>query len=198
MSRQFFLIRHGAAEDGAGQRFIGHTDLPLSEKGREQARRLRIFLAEQTISQAFCSDLSRCRGTAEIIIDGSNIPLTARGDLREPSMGAWEGRLREDIACEFPDDYHARGRNPENFKVAGGETFRDCLERVVPAFGDIVGTTDGDVLLVGHGSVNRILLCHLLGMPMANMFRLGQDHGCVNVLRKDQSGYRLTLLNSVP
>jgi probable phosphoglycerate mutase len=66
---------------------------------------------------------------------------------------------------------------------------------VVPAFERLAGETDSDLLMVGHAGVNRVILCHLLGMPLANLFRLGQDPGCLNVIEKGPEGFRVAGVN---
>ena len=198
MKRHIFLLRHGATPDDNGQKYIGNTDLPLGPEGEEQALRLRSALERWSIESAYCSDLLRCRRTAEIVLANRSVPMIARPDLRETAMGAWEGHLRREIAATFPEDYAARGRDIENHRVRGGESFRECHARATAALQEIVAESSGNILIAGHGSTNRLLLCHILGMPIAHLFRLGQDHGCLNIIQQDESGYRVTLLNFVP
>lgn len=198
MTRFIILLRHGATEGDNGRRYLGQTDLPLGDEGERQCHRLHQALESWPIGSAYCSDLMRCRRTAEIAVAGRDVPIITRSDLREGSMGEWEGHLRSEIATAFPEECAARRQDLENHRVKGGESFKGCSERVVRALQDIVATSDDNVLIAGHGSANRLLLCHLLGMPITNMFRLGQDHGCMNVVQKDETGYRVVLLNFKP
>jgi probable phosphoglycerate mutase len=192
------MVRHGATPDDNGQKYVGHADLPLGLDGRKQALRLCQAIAPWQIEYAYSSDLTRCRQTAEIVLGKRAVAVAVRPDLRETAMGEWEGHLRREIAATFPEDYAARGRDIENHRVKGGETFHDCHERALRALRDILAESKGNILIVGHGSTNRLLLCHMLGMPIANLFRLGQDHGCMNLIQLDESGFRVTLLNFVP
>lgn len=198
MTRHIFLLRHGATQKENGRKYIGQSDPPLGEEGHQQAVRLRQALADSDIRAAYSSDLSRCVRTAEIVLGRRGMAVVAKPDLREVAMGEWEGHFRSDIASLFPEEYKAHGEDPENHRVKGGESLRECHERVVEAFDDIVATSQGDILIAAHGSTNRLILCHLLGMPIGNLFRLGQDHGCMNIIRLDDTGYRLTLLNHQP
>ena len=52
-----------------------------------------------------------------------------------------------------------------------------------------------DLLLVCHAGVNRVILCHLLGMPLANLFRIGQDSGCLNIIEKNRQGFQVAAMN---
>ncbi|EGO65643.1 fructose-2,6-bisphosphatase [Acetonema longum DSM 6540] len=99
-----YLCRHGKIQlADERRRYIGQLDLPLSEPGREQARCLRHRLAGAEISALYCSDLSRSRQTAEIIADGSNAAVLPREELREISLGEWEGQTFDSIARRFPE-----------------------------------------------------------------------------------------------
>jgi probable phosphoglycerate mutase len=194
-ARRVYLVRHGATAGDAALRFVGSTDLPLGRDGEQQALRLRAALRRAAIGAAWCSDLERSRRTAEIILDGRGIPLHECQGLREVAMGAWEGRLRSEVATAFPAEFHARGEDLEHYRVPGGESLGDCRGRVLAAWTGIVGFSSADALIVGHAGVNRLLLCHLLGMPPANLFRLGQDPGCLNIIQSAAGGWRVALLN---
>ncbi len=194
-NRVLYLVRHGKIRQEDDQRrYIGQIDLPLAEEGRRQAEHLRRRMEHAEISAAYCSDLTRSRETAEIAA-GGRFEVVARPDLREISMGEWEGRTLGDVARQSPDEYRARGEDIAGFRVPGGESFVECGRRVVSAFEDIVGRSTGNVLIVGHAGVNRLFLCHALGMPVANLFRIGQDYSCLNIIQSSNSGYQVRLMN---
>ncbi|MDR3517921.1 MAG: histidine phosphatase family protein [Azospirillaceae bacterium] len=200
--RLLFLVRHGATDHSGRRRYLGQTDIPLNDRGYEQAQILRDWFLPHAIDAAFCSDLSRSRRTAEIIVTGRGPAVVARRDLREIAMGVWDDRSFAEIAAQFPDDVRARGQDIAHFRVAGGESFADCHDRARSALADILRAVPGNVLVVGHAGLNRALLCGLLGMPLANLFRLGQDPGCINVVRpaggNGEPGIRVDLLNFTP
>ncbi len=197
-ARTLYLVRHGALAGDAALRFVGATDLPLGAEGEAQALRLAELLAGVEIGAAFCSDLERSRRTAELIVADRGLAVEPRRALRELAMGAWEGRLRSEVAAECPEDYRARGADLARHRVAGGESLEDCRRRVVAEIRRIFRTVSGDVLVVGHASVNRTLLCHALGLPLRRMFRIGQEPGCLNLLRGSPEGWRVDLTNFAP
>lgn len=196
--RLLVLVRHGATSASGRKTYVGQRDLPIDAEGTRQALRLRRMLASWSFDIAFCSDLTRCRQTAGLILDGRDIEIVPRADLREPSMGEWEGCGRDDIAAAFPAEHALREQDLFGHRPPGGESFADCLPRVNGALADVLARIATAALVVGHGNVNRLLLCQMLGMPPANLFRLGQDHGCLNIVRIGNDGYRVLRMNILP
>jgi len=194
--RRIYLVRHGeiAIEDNQ-RRYIGQLDLPLSEEGIQQALSLQKILNPVTISTVFSSDLLRCQHTAEIIVGHKNIKQMIRKELREINMGEWEGCTFADIIRRFPGEFKARGADIGYYRVSGGESFADCYQRVKKAFHECINSSAGDVLFVGHAGVNRLLLCYILGMPLANIFKIRQNYGCLNVITASSSSYQVELVN---
>lgn len=195
-SRTIYLIRHGKIQIEDNQRrYIGQVDLPLREEGIEQAYSLQKILKSVNLGGIFSSDLSRCQQTAEII--GKDMPakIIVRKELREIHMGDWEGRTFADIAKQFPNEFKARGADIGYYRVPGGESFADCYKRVMIAFHESMNSSSGHVLFVGHAGVNRLLLCYILGMPLAHLFKIRQDYGCLNVITCAGSTYQVKLVN---
>ena len=182
--RTVLLIRHGAVVGDADRRFIGATDWPMSERGEAQICALAERLnARFPIAAIYCSDLNRSRRTAELLAAGSGTPIHVRPALREIDLGAWEGALRAEIARSEPAEYERRGRDIAAYRPPGGESFRDLAARALPCWRSLAADgTDDVVAVAGHCGVNRVILCDALGMPLANLFRIGQQPGCLNVI----------------
>jgi probable phosphoglycerate mutase len=193
-----YLVRHGAIINVNGKRYIGQIEAPLSERGVEQAWALRNWLEPVDFSRAFCSDITRSQRTAKIVIGQRDIPLQVSAELREISLGDWEGVSFHDIASRFPKEYEARGKDLENWRPPGGESFGDCRKRVLPFLRRMLADSQGNVLLVGHAGINRLILCEALGIPVKNLMNIGQDYGCVNLIEYSDSRVRLHLQNYAP
>jgi probable phosphoglycerate mutase len=182
--RTVLLIRHGAVAGDADRRFIGATDWSMGEAGEAQVRRLAERLSARfPIRSIYCSDLKRSRRTAELLAAGDRPPIHVRPAFREINLGAWEGALRAEIARSESAEYARRGRDIAGYRPPGGESFSDLAARVLPCWRSLTADESDDVVAVaGHCAVNRVILCDILGMPVANLFRIGQRTGCVNVV----------------
>jgi probable phosphoglycerate mutase len=190
MTAKLFLLRHGAIEN-PGQGLVGQHDIALSRHGLDQARHWARVLAKVAFERIVASDLGRALTTAVIIAAGG--PVESVPALREISLGAWEGLTREQIQARYPDLWQARRRDLANCRPPGGESFADLSRRVLPAFEAIAGPAAGPVLVVAHAGVIRVVLCHLLGMPLSHVFRLGLDYGALTLI--DPAGPVLQAIN---
>jgi len=203
--RLVYLARHGEHDLSKGpRRFIGQLDVPLSSEGIKQAERVAEALAGVELTAVYCSDLRRSLQTATVVSEcltkaaGQAAPRPqARPDLREISLGTWEGASIDDVRRQHPAEFKARGQDMASYRPPGGESFADCRQRAVRALGEIIAATSGNLLVVAHAGLNRTLLCHLLGMPLENLFRIEQDYGCLNVIVLDGDTRRVRLLNFI-
>jgi len=152
-------------------------------------------LVGTSIRKLFCSPLERCLQSAEIIGKILNIPVEVEPDLIEIDLGSWDGLVMETIRRQFPEDFAARGRDLAAFRPPGGESFRDVESRVMPVFKKICQIQEETAAVIAHAGVNRVTLCHILGIPLQNLFRLGQDHGCINIIDCSRDPIRCRLLN---
>lgn len=195
--KTIYLIRHGkTGAAGETKRFIGQIDIPLGEEGRGQMRRLGEQLRDRSLDALFCSDLDRCRESAELIALACGTSVRTRPELREISLGAWEGLSFEETKRRYPEEFAARGADIVSFAPPGGESFRRCARRVIPVFQSIAEHTGETIAIVGHAGVNRIILCSILGMPLKNLFLISQDFGCANETRLGDSGFRVVRINA--
>ena len=197
-SRLIYLLRHGKIQNsGEQRRYIGQLDVPLDPEGIRQAERLRERLAPVEFQKIFCSDLERSRETARILAGANAGEVVVCPELREIHLGEWEGMSFAEVVRRFPEKFEARGRDIAYYRIAGGESFADCAQRMLPAYQKIVAEKADPVAIVGHAGVNRLILCHLLGMPIANLFRIVQDFACVNVIQYNGVNPQVRLINAV-
>jgi len=165
------------------KRYLGHSDPPLSAAGVEQAHRLADRLQQIRFSAAYSSDLQRSLSTAEIIVADAGLPVRPKIHLREIDAGQWEGLSAEEVKERYPREHAERERDLVGFRFPGGESYRDLNEEVIPVFLRILDASSGDILIVAHKGVNRVLLCRFLRLPLEELFSIPQDYGCVNLIR---------------
>ena len=193
-----YLVRHSATIEIKGKRFIGQTESPLSEHGVEQAWALRDWLQPREFTRVLCSDLTRSLRTVKIILGARRPPIEVHPELREIRLGEWDGVSFREIKARYPEEFKARGADIEHWRPPGGESFADCRHRVLELLHRELPKWEGNVLLVGHAGVNRLILCEVLGLPIANLMHIGQDYGCVNIVEFGPERARVLLVNFVP
>jgi alpha-ribazole phosphatase len=183
MITRVFLMRHGEVRNGSEKRYNGHIDLDITENGRKQMRRLAGRLAGGKIAAVYSSDLIRSAKGADIISRTLGLAYTALRDLRERSIGKWEGLTAEEIKDRFPAEYAAWRSDLLNYRPPGGECLLDVRERVLPVYKKLVGShPDQAIAMLLHGGVNRIIIAEALGLDLMNLFRVDQSFGSLNII----------------
>lgn len=161
-----WLVRHGETEWAAAGRHTGRTDVPLTDTGREQARSLGGRLAPHRFSLILASPLIRALETASLA--GFERTVAIAPDLREWDYGDLEGLKTSEIRERYPDWSIWTGPWP------GGETIDDVAARADRVLAN-VRERDGDVLLIAHGHLLRVLAARWLELAPASggLFALG-------------------------
>jgi len=198
MITRVFLVRHGATVLTAEDRFAGSTDVPLSDAGREQARRLAVRLRPQRIAAVYTSPLGRTVETAQILAGPFGLEVQTRPALREISHGHWEQLTRAEVAQKFPEEAAEWEKDPFTFAPRGGESGLAVTARALPALLEIVRHhPDEKVLVVSHKATIRLLISLLLGFdPRRYRDNLDQSPAALNIVDfKDPTRARLTLFN---
>jgi alpha-ribazole phosphatase len=193
---RLYLARHGETTASAEYRYIGQTDVDITGNGVEQMERLRHRFKDEEIHAFFSSDLIRARKGAEIIAGCHGIEPVACPEFREINLGIWEGMTREEIMERYPDEYTARLQDLVHRRIEGGESFRDVQERVMQKLSRILADREGStILLLAHGGVNRVILFDALKLDLANLTRIDQSYGCINIIDYYESGPVVKLVN---
>jgi broad specificity phosphatase PhoE len=167
------LVRHGETDWNAERRWQGHADVPLSERGRDQAERLAEELENARVDAVYSSDLSRARETAEIVGARLGVPVVLDPDLREIDVGSREG-------LTWPE---TQGRTEWD-----GELREAHAKRILGAMARIAERHPGErVLVVTHGDSMRRVHEHLGlddGGPLENctIWPCVHEDGCLREL----------------
>ena len=166
------LIRHGQSQWNAENRFTGWVDTPLSDTGREEARRAGQRLAEANVSvdRAYTSTLRRAIETGNIVLDGlgqSDLEQIEAWQLNERFYGALTGRDKAQTAEEFGEDQVRIWRRSYDIPPPGGESLADTGRRALPYFcGEIIPATKelDTVMVAAHGNSLRAIIKDLEGI----------------------------------
>jgi len=182
---RLYLIRHGEAanvRDGVF-RYNGHIDVEVSPRGARQLEQVARCLRDRRISAVYSSDLQRARTGAEAIARYHGLAVHALPEFREIKMGIWEGLTFSEIRERYPDEVDRKFGRFVDYRVPGGENLIDVRGRAVPKIREIVRShPGGEIVLVGHGGMNTVLLCDAMNLGLENFFRITQTNGCLNII----------------
>ncbi|GAA1296088.1 histidine phosphatase family protein [Streptomyces javensis] len=205
----FVLVRHGETVWHAENRYAGRTDVPLTEHGRKQAAELGAWAAgqrldggperRQRLDAVLSSPLSRARLTAEPA--AAALGLTPRVDERlyEVDFGRGEGLTRAEMRERFPAELDAFLTDPVAHHLPGGEDPAAAADRAIGCLTDIAQEVpEGRVLVVAHSTLVRLVLCQLLGIPLARYRQVFPrlENGALTELRLRHGRASLLRLNA--
>lgn len=197
VEKNIYLLRHGQIENpDKKKRFIGQVDVPLSEEGKINYESLSNFFLNKQIKEVYSSDLKRSRESAQIIASKLNLKVNEINIFREVSMGLWDGKTFEEIKNSYPEAFASRANDIYNFKPPFGESFLEVENRVLPVFLELAKKSQGDVIIVGHAGLNRVLIKNILDFPEKNIFLINQDYCCINNFNYLNSKLTIKTLNN--
>ena len=182
------LLRHGECEGGLI--FRGHTDSPLTDKGWQQMqqavnhhpqqRQPHPHPATDRWQTVISSPLKRCKAFAATLSD----QLVIEPGLQEISFGDWDGQLTEAIQQQTPQAVEAFWQNPADNTPPNGESLQDFQQRITSAWQSIIQQHQGkQSLVVTHGGVIRLILAHVLQMPLRPVSYWSVPHGCLTQIK---------------
>ncbi|MBS0317857.1 MAG: histidine phosphatase family protein [Proteobacteria bacterium] len=195
---RIILARHGHVDWIAPERFRGRAELPLSRPGERQAEALGRRIAQSWKPDAiYTSPLSRCVHTGEAIARATGTHAGGvLGNLADTHYGQWQGLTHEEVHSRWPDELRTWFTAPELAQIPGGETLADVLVRALKVLRLVLREHGGQtVVLVGHDSINRVLLLHCLGLPLARYWRITQEPCCVNEIEIDGNAFTIHRVN---
>jgi len=183
---RLLLARHGQSLWNQVRKFQGANDVGLSDLGRVQSAALgRALRTGYRVAAAYVSPMCRALDTAEIALAGTGIPLVPIPELRELSLGEWEGCTVDEVRGREGDPYRAWLLAPHDCPPPGGEPLDAVSSRVRAAI-DHIGAlhpNGEDVLVVAHGGVISVYACALLGCSFNALWRLRVDNASLTVVR---------------
>jgi broad specificity phosphatase PhoE len=132
-------------------------------------------LKREAVRAVYSSDLQRARHTAEAIAAVHELPVQTQTALREVHYGLWAGLSEAELLASWSELWKQRLADPVNVAAPEGESLADLWRRLKPAWQSIVErhTLSGeDAVVVGHNGSIRVLVCHVLGVPLAHYRRV--------------------------
>jgi phosphoserine phosphatase len=197
---KLLLVRHGETDWNLARRYQSYSDVPLNQKGIQQAEQLARRLSSERIDAVYASNLSRAIETAKPILNLQEQAPLIHKDARwqEICFGEWDGLTYEEVEAKWQNEVAVWYTDPVNGAPPGGETMLQMSKRVQSAFDELKDKhQDETVLIVSHGGTIQILLCLLLGMALNRYWQFHVAQASLTVLRFYEDAAILDLFNDV-
>ena len=168
---RLLLIRHGESEANRRSLFAGHSNFPLSEKGRLQAECTADYIARSySVDAVYASDLSRAYDTALATARRFSLPVTPCEAFREIFAGKWEGMPFDELPVRYGEDFEVWRGNIGNARCTGGESVRELQVRILDAIRRVAEQNPGKTVVIGtHATPIRVTECALRGRSLDEM-----------------------------
>jgi len=163
------LLRHGDVV--GGKKYRGQLDEALSELGWQQLRSATRQIEDW--QYIISSPLKRCLAFAKELENTCKIPLFIESDFKEVSFGSWEGKTAEELLISDPNEIKKYWDDPIKQTPPQGENLLVFEKRILNGWTNMLSQFQGKhILMVSHAGVMRIILCHILNMPLTELFKL--------------------------
>lgn len=188
---RLILLRHGRT--GLSGRYVGSSDVPLSEEGQAQILALRPDLSAMKIDTLLASPMLRCTQSVDLL--GLGLPVQFDPDLREIDFGRWEGKTFAEIEAQDTELVQHWASGTDDFCFPGGEATARFTSRMDAVKNRLLAADAKTLLLVTHGGVIRSLICGLLGLSQRNYFLFQVAKGHYSTMELYDGGGVLTGFN---
>jgi probable phosphoglycerate mutase len=194
---RLILVRHGETDLNSEERLQGgQSDVPLNEKGKEQAICLGLALKEERIAAIYSSSLQRAMATAEAIASHHNLEVQAEPDLRKLELGLLEGVEAVSVRDKLLDFRRQWGQGEFSVPFQGGESLAQMHQRAWGVMQRIMQRhKEGSVVIVGHSFVLQSVIPSVLGASLSTFLRFRVGVASINILHIDGSRGSLVRLN---
>ena len=193
------VVRHGRTVWHAENRYAGSTDVELAPTGYEQAERLAAWASDARLTAIWCSHLRRARETAAPAAHATGLDVHIDKRLSELDFGLVEGKTISEAEQLYPEAISRFKSDPVANPMPGGEDPRQAASRFVTALREIAAANpNGRVLIVAHNTIIRLMLCALLGIPLARYRTIfpGVRNAALTEIRLDSENAALIQYNA--
>ena len=190
MTTKVVVIRHGESTYNIEHIIQGRCDKSvLTAKGRADAEKAGAALRQLDIAKLYTSPLQRAKETAEIIHGSFQVtpPLEVSELLQEVDLPLWEEMKKDEVASQFPEDYHCWKTRPHEFYMKVGETQHypvlSLYEQAQRFWQEVIAQHEGETIaIIAHNGINRCLISSAIGIQPSRYHTIQQSNCCINVL----------------
>jgi probable phosphoglycerate mutase len=188
------LVRHAQTDWNKKQIFRGRAEVELNRTGIRHAEKTSTLLSEVNAETIYTSPLKRSLVTAQILGRPHNLKPKEVNGLIDIDYGDWQGLLQEDVQRDFPAVYQKWREEPDKVKFPGGESLKDVRDRAIKVFEEALLNCNF-FLLVSHRVVIKVILLHVLDLPLSSFWKVRQDPCAISRVERTPSGLSLISMN---
>ncbi|MCP3964882.1 MAG: histidine phosphatase family protein [Lentisphaerae bacterium] len=178
--KNVYLIRHGSLPEEYDSLYVGSMDVPLSEKGRQEASAIGEFLQDLKYEEVYASPMLRVQQTLEL---SGEAPALTVPELREIDFGDWEGKSFGEISKDWPLEVKEWFEEKEDFSFPKGEKLGDFFDRMDKVIELLQASTAENILLFTHGGVICSLVCKLITGNYKKVLGFEVSRGSISQVR---------------
>ena len=172
---ELILARHGETAWNVERVFRGRADVNLDDVGVRQAELLGKYLSNWQLEAIYCSPLRRALDTANMIARYQKAAVCIAEGLTDFDYGEWQSLPEQEVRRLYPTLLNEWRSSPQKVRMPEGESLEDLRGRAVQVVTGILLKHQGNVLLVSHRVVIKILVCHLLRLDNSHFWNIRQD-----------------------
>lgn len=168
---KLLIIRHGQSCANLEGVFVGHTDSPLSDLGKQQAEATADYIVSNFhVDAVYASDLQRAFYTGKTVADRLGLPITPVRGMREIFAGDWETVKFDVLATQYGEPYQIWLTNIGLAQCPNGESAAQLQSRIVSSLRSIAEANEGKTVVVAtHATPIRTFMHHCSGLPLEEM-----------------------------
>ena len=192
---KLILARHGETVWNVDKVFRGRADVNLDEVGIKQAELLGKYLSNWELEAIYSSPVKRALDTANIVARYQKVAVRIAEGLTDIDFGEWQSLAEQEVRRLYPDLLNEWHNSPERVKMPGGESLENVRRRAVDVVTSVLSRHQGNVLLVSHRVVIKVLICYLLGLDNSHFWNISQDVGGITIFNYGDGRFVLTKHN---
>lgn len=190
------LVRHGQTAWHRDGRYVGTADIPLDDKGKRQAELVASRVVEEDFSYVYSSPYQRCREMAEEIASLKGCSVKEDERLREMDLSRWDGQPLAEVIKRDGELIKNWMEDPVSRSLPGEESLPQVCERAFGWLKEVASAhPEEGTLAVSHGAPICTMIAEVIGLPLANAFRLIVDVASVSIVNYQGGFSNLKLLN---
>jgi broad specificity phosphatase PhoE len=172
---KLILARHGETEWNVEKVFRGRADVSLNEVGIRQAELLGKHLCNWELEAIYSSPVKRALDTANIVARYMEVAVCIAEGLTDFDFGEWQSLSEQEVKRLYPAILNDWQSSPHKVRMPGGENLDDVKKRTAEVVDEVLSRHHGNVLLVSHRVVLKVLICSLLGLDNSHFWNISQD-----------------------